>query len=86
MVQTFPNIDPDSMFELISDNEQRIKWEVRYCNVNIVEKQDDGMMVIYGEMAPIPPPFDKVIWPRNFILKGISVKDGCGEGRHINIG
>jgi len=44
------------------------------------------MMIIYGEAAPIPPPLDKIIWPRNFILKGISVKDGAGEGRHINIG
>ena len=43
-------------------------------------------MTIYAEAAKIPPPFDKVIWPRNFVLKGLSVKDGCGEGRHINIG
>ena len=43
-------------------------------------------MTIYAEAAPIPPPMDKIIWPRNFILKGLSVKDGCGEGRHINIG
>ena len=51
-----------------------------------MEKEESGMMVIYAEAAKIPAPLDKIIWPRNYILKGISVKDGAGEGRHINIG
>jgi hypothetical protein len=30
IIQTFPNIGPDDLFDLISDNVERIKWEVRY--------------------------------------------------------
>ena len=63
-----------------------MKWEVRYKNVKIIETHEDGTMIIYGELFKIPSPFDKVIWPRNFIMKGFSIKDGFGEGRHINIG
>ena len=30
LVQNFPNIGPDALFDLIENQEERIKWETRY--------------------------------------------------------
>ena len=59
---------------------------MRYKNVKIVETHDDGTMIIYGEAAPIPPPFDKVIWPIDgSVNMGLGGKiKNCGGLVYIN--
>jgi hypothetical protein len=50
IIQFYPNISPDDLFDLVSDNIERVKWEVRYKNVEIIDKDEEGLMTLYGEM------------------------------------
>ena len=47
MKSTFYNIEPDDMFELISNEHERIKWETRFRNIKIIRdgEKEEGRVI-----------------------------------------
>ena len=52
--QTIPKIEPEALFDLISNVKNRMKWDERWIDGSIVEEKPDGSLVIYY-LTPKPP-------------------------------
>ena len=87
MQSTFYNIEPKDMHELIANEKERIKWETRYTNLEVIREgsREEGK-VLYGVLPKFHNYFaDVMIKQRDFLIKAYSIKDGLGKGKYLNI-
>ena len=56
MVHVFPDVDHETFWDIVSNVEDRIKWDDRWVDAKIVEKPDDESWIIYmlGKRPPLP--------------------------------
>ena len=82
MEQTFPHIEPEALFDLTSDYEKRIKWDSKIIDAKILEKNEDGSIMLhyYSPKPPIP-----IISQRELLTKLWRIKD-YKDGVYISVG
>lgn len=80
---TFPNIEHDALFELISNLEKRIEWDSeRWLKAKVVEKKDQSTIINWTSKKPPIP----LVNARDLLVEFFTVPNGAGEGRHVQIG
>ena len=80
MLNIFPGIEVDNMVDLISNLENRIKWDDRWVGGSILERTDDSA-VMYAKTPKPPIP---LVSERELLLKFFKVKD-WQEGKTLCI-
>ena len=79
----YPNIEPDVLFEFISNLESRIVWDhERWTKGKIVEKKANSTIVNWTTPKPPIP----LVNSRDMLVEFFSCPNGAGEGRHVAVG
>ena len=77
---TFPAIEPEDLFELISNIEKRVKWDERWVEGKVIQK-DDNSTILHTKTPKPPIP---LISQRELVLQFWNIKN-WQAGRHLSI-
>ena len=80
---TSTQIDPDMLFEKLSDTRWRMENDPRWCEPEMIEERQDGSKVIF---MCTPKPKIPIISKRQILLESFTLMNHGGEGRHLEVG
>ena len=83
MEMTFPHIDHETFFELMTNFDERQKWDSRWEKLEVLERDDAQKCGVVYMISPKPP--IPVVTQREIILKTFTIPNGLGDGKHIQI-
>ena len=86
MESIFPNIEPNDMWALMCNEQDRIKWDVRYVGPKILGHNEAENSTIIHALGAKPPLAGLVVAQRDFVIEVFKLQNGLGEGRHLAVG
>ena len=82
MENTFPQIEPDAMFELMGNIQVRMQWDERWIKPKILQQNADGSVIMHVNTPKPPIP---LVSQRDLVLEMYSLKDVKAQDIHMVI-
>ena len=79
---TFPLWDVDTLWNLVKDIEERLKWDKRAVDPMVLERFPEDRCKIFTLKTPKPP--IPLVAQREAVLKQFSIEN-WKDGKHLNV-